>query len=39
VFMPYVGGLGNYRKKCNEVANKGYEGFILESGSSGTNGL
>ncbi len=39
VFMPYVGGLGNYRKKCNEVANKGYEGFILESGSRGTNGL
>ena len=39
VFMPYVGGLGNYRKKCNEVANKGYEGFILESGSRGTTGL
>ena len=39
VFMPYVGGLGNYRKKCNEVANNGYEGFILESGSRGTNGL
>ena len=39
VFMPYVGGLGNYRKKCNEVANNGYEGFILESGSRGINGL
>ena len=27
VFMPYIGGVGNYRKKCNEVAAKGYEGF------------
>ena len=39
VFMPYVGGLGNYRKKCNEVADTGYKGFILEAGSSGTSGL
>ena len=39
VFMPYVGGLGNYRKKCNEVADTGYKGFILEAGSSGTGGL
>jgi cyclohexanone monooxygenase len=27
VFMPYVGGIGQYRRKCNEVAAKGYEGF------------
>ena len=33
VFMPYVGGLGTYREKCNEVADNGYEGFILGSGS------
>ena len=39
VFMPYVGGLGNYRKKCNEVADAGYKGFILEAGNSGTGGL
>ncbi|PKB62291.1 MAG: cyclohexanone monooxygenase [SAR202 cluster bacterium Ae2-Chloro-G3] len=39
VFMPYVGGLGNYRKKCNEVADTGYKGFILEAGNSGTGGL
>lgn len=27
VFMPYIGGVGNYRKKCDEVAAAGYEGF------------
>ncbi|HCU99656.1 MAG TPA: cyclohexanone monooxygenase, partial [Dehalococcoidia bacterium] len=31
VFMPYAGGLGTYRKKCNEVADAGYEGFMLTS--------
>ena len=35
VFTPYAGGMGNYRKKCNEVAANGYEGFILGSGSRG----
>jgi cyclohexanone monooxygenase len=35
VFMPYVGGVGNYRAKCDEVRAKGYEGFALSaSGSS-----
>jgi cyclohexanone monooxygenase len=29
VFLPYVGGIGRYRKKCDEVAAKGYEGFRL----------
>ena len=29
VFMPYVGGVGAYRIKCDEVAAKGYEGFAL----------
>jgi cyclohexanone monooxygenase len=29
VFMPYAGGVGEYRKKCDEVASKGYEGFAL----------
>jgi cyclohexanone monooxygenase len=28
VFMPYI-GLSNYRRKCNEVASKGYDGFRL----------
>ncbi|MCW2539994.1 MAG: cyclohexanone monooxygenase [Frankiales bacterium] len=29
VFMPYVGGVGNYRKKCDEVVANNYEGFEL----------
>jgi hypothetical protein len=29
IFMPYVGGAGNYRLKCQEISEKGYEGFIL----------
>jgi cation diffusion facilitator CzcD-associated flavoprotein CzcO len=29
VFMPYAGGVGAYRKRCDEVAAKGYEGFAL----------
>ena len=32
VFMPYAGGVGNYRQKCDEVAEAGYEGFVLHSG-------
>ena len=27
VFMPYVGGLNEYRKICDRVANGGYQGF------------
>ncbi len=33
VFMPYAGGLGTYRERCNEIAENDYEGFILGSGS------
>ncbi len=29
VFMPYAGGVVPYRRKCDEVAAKGYEGFTL----------
>jgi cation diffusion facilitator CzcD-associated flavoprotein CzcO len=29
VFMPYAGGVGEYRKKCDEVAKNGYDGFAL----------
>jgi cyclohexanone monooxygenase len=29
VFMPYLGGVGPYRQKCDEVAAKGYEGFAF----------
>ena len=27
VFLPYIGGFGTYRKLCEEVVEKGYEGF------------
>ena len=27
IFMPYIGGVGVYRQKCDDVAAKGYEGF------------
>jgi cation diffusion facilitator CzcD-associated flavoprotein CzcO len=29
VFLPYLGGLGPYRQKCDEVAANGYEGFAF----------
>ncbi len=29
VFMPYIGGLGTYVQKCDDVAANGYEGFLL----------
>ena len=31
VFMPYTGGMGTYRKRCNEIAENGYEGFVLDA--------
>ena len=31
VFMPYAGGVGPYREICDEVANTGYEGFVLSA--------
>jgi cation diffusion facilitator CzcD-associated flavoprotein CzcO len=34
VFMPYIGGVGAYRQKCDEVAAKGYEGFALSAAGS-----
>jgi cyclohexanone monooxygenase len=27
VFMPHVGGVGAYRRKCDEVAASNYQGF------------
>ncbi|MFG1609807.1 flavin-containing monooxygenase [Actinoplanes sp. NPDC049265] len=29
VFLPYAGGVGLYREKCDEVAANGYEGFTI----------
>ncbi|HEV2153451.1 NAD(P)/FAD-dependent oxidoreductase [Bradyrhizobium sp.] len=31
IFMPYIGGVGVYRRICDEVAAKGYEGFSMET--------
>ena len=31
VFLPYLGGLGTYRQKCDEVAANEYEGFAFKS--------
>jgi len=28
-FMPYIGGVGAYRQKCDAVAEAGYEGFVM----------
>jgi cation diffusion facilitator CzcD-associated flavoprotein CzcO len=34
VFMPYVGGFAPYRRRCEEVAANGYEGFAFSSRTS-----
>ena len=36
-FLPYLcpEGLGGYRKKCAEIAEKGYEGFAFASQGQG----
>ena len=34
IFMPYIGGVGVYRQICNDVAAKGYEGFVDGRGRS-----
>jgi cation diffusion facilitator CzcD-associated flavoprotein CzcO len=31
VFMPYVAGCGTYRRECDDVAARGYAGFVLGS--------
>ncbi len=28
-FMPYIGGVGRYRQKCEEIAANGYQGFVM----------
>lgn len=35
-FQIYLGGVGTYRKICDEVAEKGYEGFILTAPEKST---
>ena len=29
VFMPYVGGFGRYRRRCQDIVDRGYEGFVI----------
>jgi len=29
IFMPYIGGVGTYREKCEAIAANGYEGFAV----------
>ena len=35
IFMPYIGGVGSYRLKCDEVAANGYEGFYMTASQQG----
>ena len=35
VFMPYAGGMTRYRVICDDVAAKGYEGFIFSRSGAG----
>ena len=35
VFMPYIGGVGVYREKCDAIAAAGYEGFVTTPGRLG----
>jgi cyclohexanone monooxygenase len=37
VFMPYLGGVGNYRTHCDGVAANGYEGFAVSGRLAGAN--
>ena len=34
VFMPYIGGVGRYRRICAEVAADSYRGFTLSGGAA-----
>ena len=31
IFVPYAGGVGEYRRQCDEIVARGYEGFQLKS--------
>ena len=39
VFMPYVAKIGVYRKECQQIADKGYEGFTLAPENSAVKAL
>jgi len=33
VFMPYSGGMGTYRQRCDDIVSNNYEGFTLKKGA------
>ena len=35
VFLPYLGGVGRYRQKCDKIAANDYEGFAFDDAASG----
>ncbi len=35
LFMPYIGGVGTYRKICEEIVAEGYRGFKLDGAKAG----
>ncbi len=35
LFMPYIGGVGKYRKICEEIVDEGYRGFRFQAKKSG----
>jgi cyclohexanone monooxygenase len=37
LFLPYIGGVGNYREKCDAIAADGYEGFDLTRSRAGAS--
>jgi cation diffusion facilitator CzcD-associated flavoprotein CzcO len=39
VFLPYIGGLDVYRRRCDEIAAAGYPGFGLGGPAGGLGGL
>ena len=39
IFMPYTGGVGAYRQRCDEIAARGYAGFTLSPGRRRRNRL
>jgi cyclohexanone monooxygenase len=34
LFMPYIGGVGTYRKICEKIVAEGYKGFRFEAGTT-----
>ena len=36
VFMPYIGGVGAYRERCDVIAANGYAGFVLAGPANAT---